>query len=56
MVLGKKFVLKNHFDGLPKAEDFELVEENLPELKDGEIFITALYLTVDPYMRAYVRR
>ena len=33
MVLGQKYVLKRHFDGLPKADDFELVEEELPDLK-----------------------
>ena len=37
MVKGRRFVLTRHFDGLPKPDDFELVEEELPELKDGEI-------------------
>ena len=41
---------------MPKHEDFELVEENLPELENGEILISALYLTVDPYMRVYTKR
>ena len=36
MVKGRRFVLKRHFDGLPKREDFYLVEEELPALKDGE--------------------
>lgn len=31
----KKFVLKKQFDGLPKLEDFELVEEDIPELQVG---------------------
>ena len=46
MVLGKRFVLKHHFDGMPKPEDFDLVQENLPPLKEGEILIESLYLTV----------
>ena len=33
MVLGRRFVLKHHFDGNPKREDFDLVEEELPPLK-----------------------
>ena len=37
MVQGRKWVLKRHFSGEPKLDDFELVEEELPELKDGEI-------------------
>jgi prostaglandin reductase 1 len=49
----QKFVLVKHFDGFPKDSDLELVEEDLSELKDGEILIEALYLTVDPYMRPY---
>ena len=37
MVKGRRFVLKHHFDGLPKREDFDLVEEEMPALKDGDI-------------------
>jgi len=44
MVKGRKWVLKRHFSGEPKIDDFELVEEELPELKDGEImFRFSLY-------------
>ena len=28
-------MLKSHFSGLPKREDLEIVEEELPPLKDG---------------------
>ena len=35
MVVARKYVLHSHFHGLPKREDFEIVEEVLPELKDG---------------------
>ena len=31
----RKYVLKSRFDGLPKREDLEIVEEVLPPLKDG---------------------
>jgi len=37
MVMGEKWKLKRQFDGFPKLEDFELVKEDLGELKDGEI-------------------
>merc|ERR1711963_464540 len=56
MVKGQRFVLKHQFNGLPKKEDFDLIEEDLPPLKDGEILVSALYLSVDPYMRSYVGR
>ena len=56
MVLGRKFVLKHHFVGSPKREDFDLVEEELPQLQDNEIQFRALFLSVDPYMRPYTMR
>ena len=54
MAIGKRYILKRPFDGVPKRDDFELIEENLPTLKDGEILIEALFLSVDPYMGMYV--
>ena len=35
MVKTKKWVLRKPFQGLPKREDLEIVEEELPPLKDG---------------------
>lgn len=34
-VKARKYVLRSHFSGAPKREDLELVEEELPPLKDG---------------------
>jgi len=56
MVVGRKWVLKHHFQGNPKPEDFELVEEELPPLKENEIQFHSLFLSVDPYMRPYTMR
>jgi len=56
MVLGRRFVLKHHFEGNPKREDFDLVKEDLPPLKENEIQFRALFLSVDPYMRPYTKR
>ncbi|XP_063240678.1 prostaglandin reductase 1-like isoform X1 [Bacillus rossius redtenbacheri] len=53
MVKARRFVLAKHFVGEPKEDDFELVEEELPDLKDGEIRVEAVALSVDPYMRPY---
>ncbi|XP_032517418.2 prostaglandin reductase 1-like [Danaus plexippus] len=55
-ILAKKYVLTKHFEGEPKKSDFIVVEEELPQLKDGEILTEAEYLSVDPYMRAYMIR
>lgn len=32
---GKKFILAQHFKGLPTLENFKLVEFDIPELKTG---------------------
>ncbi|XP_077977783.1 prostaglandin reductase 1-like [Glandiceps talaboti] len=53
MVKSKKFILAKHFDGFPKDTDIKLVEEDLPDIKDGEFLCEAVYLSVDPYMRPY---
>ena len=34
-VKSRKYIMKSHFSGLPKREDLEIVEEELPQLKDG---------------------
>jgi prostaglandin reductase 1 len=55
-VRAKKFIYASAFKGEPKLSDIQLVEEDLPALNDGEVLIEALYLSVDPYMRAYMAR
>ncbi|XP_023654133.2 prostaglandin reductase 1 [Paramormyrops kingsleyae] len=55
MVQAKAWILRHQFVGFPKASDFEMKLEELPDPKDGEMILEALYLSVDPYMRAYSR-
>ncbi|XP_063908008.1 prostaglandin reductase 1-like [Zophobas morio] len=52
MVKAKKYIVQKQFDGLPKSTDLKIVEEELPPVKDGEFLAEAVYLSVDPYMRA----
>lgn len=35
MVIAKKIILKKLFSGAPKSDNFELLEEQLAELKNG---------------------
>lgn len=56
MVKGERFVLKNHFEGLPKFSDFEHVKEDLGDLAEGEIAYETEYISVDPYQRPYTAR
>ncbi|XP_004647323.1 prostaglandin reductase 1 [Octodon degus] len=51
MVNAKSWILKKHFQGSPTQSDFELKTTELPPLKNGEILLQALFLSVDPYMR-----
>lgn len=53
MVKAKRFVLVKNFENLPKESDLKLMEEELPALKEGQFLAEAVYLSVDPYMRAY---
>lgn len=41
--------------GTPSADDFDLVEVDLPELADGQLLVENLVMSVDPYMRGRMR-
>lgn len=56
MVIAKKFIYVKEFEGEPNPTNFQLVDEELPELKNGEFLAKAEYLSVDPYMRPYMAR
>ncbi len=47
----KQIVLSNRPKGMPVLEDFKTNNIELPELKDNEILLEAMYFSVDPYMR-----
>lgn len=53
MVKARKYVVKRKFEGIPKRDDFEIVEYDLPPLQNGEILIKVEWVSVDPYQRAY---
>lgn len=50
----RKFNYVKEFKGEPTAANFELVDVDLPALKEGEILTSAEFLSVDPYMRPYM--
>ncbi|XP_005382778.1 PREDICTED: prostaglandin reductase 1 [Chinchilla lanigera] len=56
MVNAKSWTLKKHFEGEPTRSDFELKTAELPPLKNGEVLLEALFLSVDPYMRLASKR
>jgi leukotriene B4 12-hydroxydehydrogenase/15-oxo-prostaglandin 13-reductase len=52
--VNRQYLLKSRPVGLPKESDFDLVEKPIGELKDGEVLVKAMYLSVDPYMRGRI--
>ncbi|XP_026208730.1 prostaglandin reductase 1-like [Anabas testudineus] len=53
MVQAKTWILTKHFEGFPKDSNFKLKVEELPEPKDGEVLLEAVFVSVDPYMRTF---
>ncbi|XP_069818199.1 prostaglandin reductase 1-like isoform X5 [Dendropsophus ebraccatus] len=56
MVISKSWTMVRHFEGIPKLEDFKLVEKELPPVKDGEVLLESEFWSVDPYMRPFSKK
>lgn len=53
----KRWVLAKQFNGVPTSENVVLEEFELPdELKENEVLLQAVYLSVDPYMRVFPQK
>jgi NADPH-dependent curcumin reductase CurA len=53
-VRNRAFRLRSRPVGAPSEADLELVEEELPELRDGEALVRTLYLSLDPTNRLWM--
>ncbi|NML21978.1 NADP-dependent oxidoreductase [Pseudoflavitalea sp. G-6-1-2] len=51
----KQIVLASRPDGAPGLQQFRTEEIELPALKEGEVLLRPLYVSVDPYMRGRMR-
>lgn len=51
MPMYKQWILAKKVKGLPQEEDFELREEQTPDLRKGEVLCRALFLSIDPITR-----
>lgn len=47
----RRIVLATAVEGMPTKDNFEIVEVEVPALKEGEVLCKALFVTVDPYLR-----
>jgi len=54
MVKSSNYIQVRAFDGFPKASDLQLVEEELPPLKNGEFLCEAEWLSIDPFIRIFM--
>ena len=52
----RKWVLRTRPQGMPQSGDFELREEPLPQLQDGQFLVRNLYLSCDPAQRSWLAR
>lgn len=54
MTQNRRFLLKRRPQGSPVPEDFALVSEDMPELRDGEFLVRNHYASLDPAMRGWM--
>jgi NADPH-dependent curcumin reductase CurA len=53
--INREIHLRSRPEGLPTADNFELMEGPLPEPSEGEVLVRNIYMSVDPYMRGRMR-
>jgi NADPH:quinone reductase len=49
--VNRKILLASRPKGIPDESNFTVIKESIPEIKEGEVLIRTIYLSVDPYMR-----
>lgn len=49
--MNKSIILNSRPIGKPKLTDFKFINEDIPEITDGEILLKAKFVSVDPYLR-----
>lgn len=54
MTLNRRFLLARRPDGMPVAADFELKDDETPELLEGQFLIQNRYASLDPAMRGWM--
>ncbi len=50
----RKVALASPISGIPRADNFRLVETDMPNPNDGEILVRHIYLSLDPYQRSAI--
>jgi NADPH-dependent curcumin reductase len=50
----RQVLLRTRPNGIPQADNFEIVEIAIPELADGQVLVRNQFLSVEPAMRGWV--
>ena len=50
-MMNRAIILKSRPIGTPKQTDFKIVEEQKPDVAQGEVLLKTLFVSVDPYLR-----
>jgi NADPH:quinone reductase len=53
--VNQQITLARRPQALPSTDDFAVVQSEVPSLRDGQMLVRTLYLSVDPYMRGWMR-
>ena len=50
----RQVILKSRPTDIPQADHFEIIESDFPDLRDGQMLVRNIYLSVEPAMRGWV--
>jgi hypothetical protein len=54
-MLNKEIRLASRPAGMPTLDNFKIVDAEVQQLKDGQVSVRTLYISVDPYLRGRMR-
>ena len=54
-MLNKEIQFASRPAGMPTLDNFRIVDADVPQLNEGEVFVRTLYISVDPYLRGRMR-
>lgn len=52
----QEIVLANHPSGIPTIDTFKINDIDMPTLKEGEVLLKSIYVSVDPGMRGFMNK
>ena len=50
----RQVILKSRPADIPQADNFEIIESDVPDMRDGQMLVHNIYLSVEPAMRGWV--